>query len=124
MIQTINKPARVTRKMATAIDHILTNQFINVNFKTATFKTNIWDYFPVCIIISLTEKLVQNKHIYVYNRVIADKAAEPFNQALYETDWDEIESRTQKSKLEYKSYKNLFETKKMFKEASLFRNNY
>ena len=41
MIQTINKPTRVTRKMATAINHILTNQFINVNFKTATFKTDI-----------------------------------------------------------------------------------
>ena len=58
----------------------------------------------------MTEKLVQNKHIYVYKRVIADKATEPFNQALYETDWDEIETRSQKSKLECKSYKNLFET--------------
>ena len=40
MIPIINKPARVTRKTATAIDHILTNQFININFKTAIFKTD------------------------------------------------------------------------------------
>ena len=39
-IPIINKPARVTRKTATAIDHILTNQFININFKTAIFKTD------------------------------------------------------------------------------------
>ena len=66
MIPTINKPTRVTRKMATAIGYnILTNQYINVNFKTAIFKTDISDYFPVCIIISSTEKLVENKHTYV-----------------------------------------------------------
>ena len=62
MIPTRNKPTRVTRKTATTFDHILTDQFINVNFKTAIFKTEISDHFPVCIIISLTEKLVENKH--------------------------------------------------------------
>ena len=67
MIPTINKPARVTRKTTTTIDHILINQFINVNFKTAIFKTDISDHFPVCIIISSTEKLVENKHTYVCN---------------------------------------------------------
>ena len=171
MIPTINKPTRVTRKTATAIDHILTNQFINVAFKTAIFKTDISDHFPVCIIISSTEKLVENKHTYVYKRVITDEATERFNQTLYETDWVEIETcdnpsecyklflkkfltiyenffprkkiklklkdiqspwitsgikksskrkqrlydkflktRNQKSELEYKNYKNLFET--------------
>ena len=40
MIPTINIPTSVTRRKATAIDHILTNQFINVNFKTAIFKTD------------------------------------------------------------------------------------
>ena len=171
MIPTINKPKRVTRKTATAIDHILTNQFINVDFKTAIFKTDISDHFPVCIIISSTEKLVENKHTYVYKRVITDETTERFNQTLYETDWVEIETcdnpsecyklflqkfltiyenffprkkiklklkdiqspciasgikksskrkqrlydkilktRNQKSELEYKNYKNLFET--------------
>ena len=37
MTPAISKPTRVTRKTATAVDHILTNQFINVNFKTAIF---------------------------------------------------------------------------------------
>ena len=92
IIPAINKPTRVTRKTATAIDHILTNQFINVAFKTAIFKTDISDHFPVCIIISSTEKLVENKHTYVYKRVITDEATERFNQTLYETDWVEIET--------------------------------
>ena len=57
LMPTINKPTRVTRKTTTAIDHILTNQFININFKTAIFKADISDHFPVCIIISLTKCL-------------------------------------------------------------------
>ena len=65
MVSTINKLTRLTRKTATAIYHILTNQFINVAFKMAIFKTDISDHFPVCIIISLTEKLAENKHTYV-----------------------------------------------------------
>ena len=65
MITTINKPTRVTRKTATSIDHILTNQLINVNFKTAIFKTDLSDHFSGCIIISLTEKLVEKKYTYV-----------------------------------------------------------
>ena len=65
MIPTTNKPTRVTRKTTTAIDHILTNQFIKVNFKTTIFKTDISDHFPVCIIISLREKLVEKKHLCI-----------------------------------------------------------
>ena len=48
------------------------------------------DHFPVCIIISSTKKLVENKHTYLYQRVIADEITKRFYQALYETDWVEI----------------------------------
>ena len=86
MVPTINKPTKVTRKTATAINHILTNHFIDVNFKTAIFKTDISDHFPVSIIISLKEILVENKYFYVCKRLTTDDAVERFNQALYESD--------------------------------------
>ena len=86
MIPTINKPTRVTRKTATAINHVLKNKFINVAFKVVIFKSDISDHFPVCIIISSTEKRVGNKHTYVYKKVITDEATEHFKQALYESD--------------------------------------
>ena len=92
MVPTINKPTKVTRKTAAAINHILTNHFIDVNFKTAIFKTDISDHFPVSIIISLKEILVENKYFYVCKRLITDDAVERFNQALYESDWVEIET--------------------------------
>ena len=51
MIQTIKKPTRVTRKAATAIDPILTNCFTKKVFKTAIFKSDISDHFPICFLV-------------------------------------------------------------------------
>ena len=47
MIPKISKPTRVTRQSATAINHILTNCFINFDFKTAIFKNDISDHFLI-----------------------------------------------------------------------------
>ena len=41
LILTINKSTRVTIKTAISIDHILTNNFTDVHFKTTIFKTDI-----------------------------------------------------------------------------------
>ena len=60
--------------------------------KTTIFKTDTSDHFPVFIVITSKEKLVENKYTYVYKRVITDDATERFNQALYESDWVEIET--------------------------------
>ena len=49
IIPIINKPTRVTKKTATAIDHIITNCFVDTNFKTAIFKSDISDHFPICV---------------------------------------------------------------------------
>ena len=51
MISTINKTTTVTRKTTPAIDHILTNSFTDTVFKTAIFKSNISDHFPICSMI-------------------------------------------------------------------------
>ena len=49
-IPTINKPTWVRRTTATTIDHILTNSFIDRNFKTTIFKSDVSDHFPICFI--------------------------------------------------------------------------
>ena len=61
----------------------------SVNFKTAVFKTDTSNHFPVWIKISSTEKLAENKYTYVFMKVITDEATKSFNQALYESDWVE-----------------------------------
>mgnify|MGYP001795064481 FL=1 len=60
MIPIINKPTRVTRTTATAIDHIVTNCFANTNFKTAIFKSDISDHFPIGVFF-ITNKRRQKK---------------------------------------------------------------
>ena len=92
MIPIMNNPTRVTTKTTTAIRHLITNQFINVNFKITFFKTDVSDHFPVCIIISSTEKLVENKYTYLYNRVVTDDATERFKERLQECDWIDLET--------------------------------
>ena len=60
MIPTINKLTGVTRKTAAAIDHILTNCFIDRTFKTAIFKSDISDHFPMCFIIPSMKTKIKN----------------------------------------------------------------
>ena len=50
LIPPINKPIRVTRTNATAIDHILTNAFLNKQIERRIIKTEISDHFPIFLI--------------------------------------------------------------------------
>ena len=50
MMPTINKPTIVTKHTATAIDNIRTNCIINSDFKSAIFKTDLSDHFPIIFI--------------------------------------------------------------------------
>ena len=64
MIPTINKPTKVTKKAATAIDHIITNSFAENTFKTAIIKTDVSDHFTICIFFSFS-KLIYKKLCYL-----------------------------------------------------------
>ena len=92
MIPTINKPTRVTRKTTTAIDHILTNSFTDTVFKTAIFKSDISDHFPICFIIPSSMKQTNNtKNTFIFKRVFDTESIELFKHKLYETNWDDSE---------------------------------
>ena len=64
MIQTKNKPARVTKTMASVIDHILTNSFIDRNFKTAIFKSDVSKKICTKLIGKILRHLLFQKRIY------------------------------------------------------------
>ena len=50
LILFINKPTRIKRNTATAIDHIITNSAINAEFEKSIIKTDISDHFPIFFI--------------------------------------------------------------------------
>ena len=83
MIPIINKPTRVTRKSASAIDHIITNCFADSNFKTAIFKSDMSDHFPIGAFFSTTAEQTKNGVTYIYKRIINNEAIQRFNQKLY-----------------------------------------
>ena len=85
MIPTINKPTRVTRKTATAIDHILTNSFIDTTIKTGIIKSDVLDHFHICLFIPSEKVSVENEIVYTFKRIIKDETIETFTQNLYES---------------------------------------
>ena len=92
MIPTINKPTRVTRKAATAIDHILTNSFCDTVFKTAIYKCDVSDHFPICFIIPSPSKQENvTETTFITKRIFNTESIELFKKKLCETSWDEME---------------------------------
>ena len=92
MIPTINKSTRVTRQSAIAIDHILTNCFVNFGLKTAIFKSDISDYFPISFFLPTTNEFFKTQPIYIDKRITNNNAIGMFRQKLHEVDWAEIET--------------------------------
>ena len=107
MIPTINKPTRVTRKTATAIDNILTNCFIDRTFKTAIFKSDISDHFPICFIIPSMKTKIKNETFFLYKRNFNTDAKHAFQNELYETNWKDIETFTDPNEA-YKAFLEKF----------------
>ena len=107
MIPTINKPTRVTRTTATAIDHVLTNSFIDRNFKSEIFKSDISDHFSVCFIIPSTKPKIENKISFIFKRIFNFEAINTFKQDLHKTNWKDIEAFTDPNEA-YKAFLERF----------------
>ena len=92
IIPAISKPTRVTRKTATAIDHILTNSFCDTVFKIAIYKCDVSDHFPICFIIPSPSKQENvTETTFITKRIFNTESIELFKKKLYETSWDEME---------------------------------
>ena len=71
LIPLTNKPTRFTRTSAAAVDHILTNSFLNKQIDTGIIKAEISDHFPIFLItdpITLSE--IKSKRTLLYKRTI------------------------------------------------------
>ena len=93
LIPTINKPTRVGKNSATAIDHIITDYVLTCNFKTAILKTGLADHFPIVIApknYGPSQQHSKTKHKYKlsYNQ----ENIKAFNQRLLSVNWDEVKN--------------------------------
>ena len=88
LIPTINKPTRVTRNTATAIDHIIINSVINAEFKTGM--TDISDHFCIFFIFKCVVDSTEAREEFIYKRNYSSNSIETFKQKLREVNWNEV----------------------------------
>ena len=90
LIPIINKPTRITKRNATAIDHIITNSYLSSNIETGIIKTDVSDHFPIFLIAKKTEISVYPTTTKIQKRIINDKSILKFNIELNKTNWDHV----------------------------------
>ena len=74
MITTINKPTRVGKNSATAIDHIIANCIVDCQFKTVILKTDVTDDFPIAVALrERMNRFIKAKRHKMYTNVTAMK---------------------------------------------------
>ena len=87
IIPTINKPTRVTRQAARAIDYIIANSIIDTGFKSGIIKTDISDHFPIFFCYKyIAEKEVAEKK-FIYKRRFSDQSIGTLKIRLRDINW-------------------------------------
>ena len=90
IIPVINRPTRVTRKSATAIDNILTNNLVDANFSSGIIKTDISDHFSVFHSFELSNKSNMKEKRTINKRNLSNANIENFRIALGNANWDGV----------------------------------
>ena len=80
MVPAINKPTRVTRYTATAIDHIFTNSIINTKVKSAITKADISDHFPILFVAKVNVDVGIRTKQYILKRNICNQSIKKFKE--------------------------------------------
>ena len=90
MIPLTNKPTRVTRHSANAIDHIITNSVTgHNNFKSAIIKTD--KNFPIVFAIKTNETTQRPVVKSTYKRSYCEKNIEKLKKTLHSRNWDDFQ---------------------------------
>ena len=108
LIPTINKPTRVGKNSATAIDHIITDYVLTCDFKTAILKTDLTDHFPIVIALKNYGPSQQHSNTnHKYKRSYNEENIKAFNQRLLSVNWDEVKNCDDPNEA-YKQFFNIF----------------
>ena len=80
----INKQTRITKKSATAIDHIMTNTFVHADITTGIIKTDISDHFPIFLISKTQGINIYPQKSSILKRHINTNSINKFHNLLHE----------------------------------------
>ena len=106
MIPSINKPTRVTRNTATAIDHIITNTVISgIQHRFGILKTDISNHLPTVFALNTCEKSKpEDKAQFIYKCIYEEKQIESFKHELSQIEWNNIVKRLDNPNTAYESF--------------------
>ena len=109
MIPLTNKPTRVTRHLANAIDHIISNSVTGNNgFRAAIIKTNLSHYFPIVFALKINETSLKPVVKFTYKLSYCEKIFVNFIiLCTTEIGMDEIH-KTEDSNKAYKYFLDIF----------------
>ena len=91
----INKPTRVTKYTATAIDYIITNSLFHRKINTGILKLDISDLFPMFLIAKTEKKMMPEEKVQITKRLINNKNKGKFKNAPQDMTWDDVISSKQ-----------------------------
>ena len=91
MIPAINRPTRVARNTASAIDHFIRNTVTDTECKAGIIETDLSDHFAIIFALKTDENIFE-KHSehFVYKRLW--RKINLFKRKLHETTWDNIKN--------------------------------
>ena len=122
----INRPTRITTSSATIIDNIFTNNLFHAGASCqGIFVTDISDHLPI-FHINCCQKISQESDIFVSTRNFSFHNRQSFQNALDETDWEEIYSQhdTQSAFTRfYSKFTNLYNKHFPFRKIKLRYSN-
>ena len=107
LVPVINKPTRVTKNTATAIDYIVTNSLLHRTINTRIIKLDISDHFPIFLIAETERRMTPEGKVAITKRLINNKAKEKFKNALQKMKWDDVISSKQTDSA-YEAFLNKF----------------
>ena len=88
MITTINKPTRVTRQTASAINHIITDSIMHTGFKSGIIKTGTSDNFPIFFCYKYITEKEDAKKEFIYKRRFSNQSI--FKIGLCNINWSKV----------------------------------
>ena len=97
----INKPTRVTKNTATAIDYIFINSVTTTKFKTGI----ILDHFPIFFMADYNIHIKQTNERFIFRCNLCDISVEKFKYKLRTISWDSITNSSDTNK----AYDNFIE---------------
>ena len=88
----MNKPTHVTRSIAAAIDHIITNTVISgIQHRSGIMKNDISDHFPFAFALNICEKSnPKDKVQFIYKCTNREQQIESFKHELSQIEWNNI----------------------------------